>query len=72
MTYLNSINFLKNREEIVMAGSFNAGIATLLWSDYFKSQTTGSIKLIADATLFMNSMNYKHNRSVIENRMKQI
>jgi hypothetical protein len=48
-----------------MVGSFNAGIAALLWSDYFKSQTTGSLRIIADATLFQNSMNYKLNRSVI-------
>lgn len=61
VNYLNKINFLKNREEVVMVGSFNAGIGMLAWSDYFKAQTNGKFKLIADATLFLNAMNFKHN-----------
>lgn len=48
-----------------MVGSFNAGIGALLWSDYFKAQTNGQFKLIADATLFLNSFNYKHNETRI-------
>jgi len=55
-----------------MVGSFNAGIGMLAWSDYFKAQTNGKFKLIADATLFLNSMNFKHNEPRIENRMKQL
>jgi hypothetical protein len=41
VTYLNKINFLKNREEVVMVGSFNSGVAALQWSDYFMAQTQG-------------------------------
>jgi len=55
-----------------MVGSFNAGIAALQWSDYFKAQTNGKFRVIADATLFLNAMNYKHNEPLIENRMKQV
>lgn len=44
-----------------MVGSFNAGIGMLAWSDYFRAQTNGKFKLIADATLFLNSLNFKHN-----------
>lgn len=72
VTYLNKINFLKNREEVVMVGSFNAGVGALLWSDYFRSQTNGKFRVIADATLFLNAYNYRHNSSYIENRMKQV
>lgn len=72
VTYLNKINWLKNREEVVMVGSFNAGIAAMLWSDYFKSQTNGKFRLIADGTLFLNSFNYRHNASYIEERMKMV
>jgi hypothetical protein len=43
-----------------MVGSFNAGIAMLAWSDYFKAQTNAKFRLIADATLFLNAMNFKH------------
>ncbi len=72
VTYLNKINFLKNREEVVMVGSFNAGIGALLWSDYFRAQTNGKFRLIADATLFLNEFNYKHNATVIQDRMEQV
>lgn len=72
VTYLNKINFLKNREEVVMVGSFNAGIGALLWSDYFRSQTNGKFRVIADATLFLNAMNFKHNVPLIEERMKMV
>jgi len=72
VNYLNKINFLKNREEVVMVGSFNSGVAALQWSDYFKSQTSGSFRVIADATVFLNSLNYENNQTVIEDRMRQI
>jgi hypothetical protein len=70
--YLNSIKFLRDRQEIVMVGSFNAGIGMLMWADYFKSQTLGSFRVIADAVLFLNEYNHRHKRYSIENRMKQI
>jgi hypothetical protein len=66
VAYLNKINWLKNREEVVLIGSFNAGIAALLWSDYFKSQTNGKFRVIADGALFLNTYNYRHNSSYIE------
>ena len=72
VSYLNKINWLKNREEVVMVGSFNAGIGAMLWSDYFKSQTNGKFRLIADGTLFLNSYNYRHNATYIEERMKMV
>lgn len=48
-----------------MTGSFNAGIGALLWSDYFKSQTNGQFRIIADGTIFLNEFNYRHNASYI-------
>ena len=59
--YLSKINFLKNREEIVIAGSFNGGVAAQLWSDHIKSQTNAKVKILLDSALYLNSMNYKHN-----------
>lgn len=57
---------------MVIAGTFNGGIGALLWSDYIKSQTNGKVKIVLDGALFLNQMNYKHNQSVIEDRMKQV
>ena len=55
-----------------MVGSFNAGIGMLAWSDYFRAQTNGKFKLIADATLYLNAYSHKHNSYFIEARMKQV
>ena len=72
ISYLNKKNFLKDREEVVIAGTFNGGVAAQLWSDYIKSQTNGKVKLLLDSSLYLNSMNYKLNQSVIEDRMRQV
>jgi hypothetical protein len=72
VAYLNKINWLKNREEIVLIGSFNAGIAAMLYSDYFQAQTNGKVKVIADGTLFLNAYNHRHNASYIEERMQMV
>ena len=66
VTYLNNINWLKNTQEVVLIGSFNPGIAALLWSDYPKAQTNGKFRVIADGSLFLNAYNYRHNASYIE------
>ena len=55
-----------------MVGSFNSGIGALLWSDYFKSQTNGKFKIIADGIIYLNSFNYRHNSRFIEDRMKMV
>ena len=57
---------------MVIVGDFNGGIGALLWSDYIKSQTNGKVKIVLDGSLFLNQMNYKHNQSVIEDRMRQV
>jgi hypothetical protein len=49
-----------------MAGSFNAGIGAMLWSDYFRAQTNGKFRVIADGALFLNAFNYRYNASYIE------
>jgi hypothetical protein len=72
IAYLNKINWLKNREEVVLVGSFNGGIAALLWSDYIRAQTNGKFRIIADATLFLNTHSYRHNNSYIEDRMMMV
>lgn len=72
IAYLNKINWLKNREEVVVVGSFNGGIAALLWSDYIRAQTNGKFRIIADATLFLNTHSYRHNNSYIEDRMMMV
>ena len=59
--YLNKINFLKNREEVVLVGTYNGGVGALLWSDYIKSQTNAKVKIILDGALYLNEMNHKHN-----------
>jgi hypothetical protein len=72
VAYLNKINWLKNREEIVLIGSFNAGIAALLYSDYFQAQTNGKVRVIADGALFLNVFNNRHNSTYIESRMRMV
>jgi hypothetical protein len=71
VAYLHKINFLKAREEVVLAGTFNAAVSALLWSDYFKEQTGGRLSVLVDAAVYLNQMNYKHNQSVIQQRMEQ-
>jgi hypothetical protein len=50
---------------VVIAGSFNAAIAALMWSDVFQNNTNGKVKIIADAGLYLNALNEKNNRTVI-------
>lgn len=72
ITYLNNKGWLADREEVVLAGTFNGGIAALQWSEVFQRNTKGKVKVIADAAFYLNEYNFKHNVSIIEERMRSI
>ena len=72
ITYLNNKGWLANREEVVLAGTFNGGIAALQWSEVFQRNTKAKVKVIADAAFYLNEYNEKHNVSIIEERMRSI
>jgi hypothetical protein len=52
VNYLNSIKWLQNREEILIAGAQNGGLAALAWADYIKGFTKGKVKVLADAAIW--------------------
>lgn len=70
--YLKTHNFLDSMEQIVVAGVFNGGIASLHWQNYLASITKTPIVMLEDAVIFPNAMNYEKNRTVMENRMKMV
>ena len=51
---LNKKGWLLNRDEVVLSGSFNGGIAAVLWSAAFQKNTKNPIKIIADSAYFLN------------------
>lgn len=68
--YLNKIKWLQDRDEILLVGVGNGGLAALAWADYFKSQTKGKVRVLADAGIWENDINDKTNDNFFEKRMK--
>lgn len=54
INYLNKNNLLQNREEVVLVGVGNGGLAALAWADTIKSNTRGKVKVIVDAGVWEN------------------
>ncbi len=59
ITRLNKKGWLQNRDQIVLAGTFNGGVAAVHWSELFQRQTKNPIKVIVDAGYYLNDLNYK-------------
>lgn len=72
VSYLNKIQWLKNREEILLIGVGNGGLGALAWADYFKSQTNGKVRVLADAGIWENDINDKTKDNFFEKRMKTL
>jgi hypothetical protein len=72
INYLNNKGWLMNREEVVLAGTFNAGVAALQWSEVFQKNTKATVKIISDAAYYLNEQNPQHGQSIIEERMRSI
>lgn len=69
---MNKNNLLANREEVVIAGIGNGGLAALLWADTIKASTKGKVKLLIDGGVWENSLNQRTQAPVFENRMKML
>lgn len=54
INYLKKINFIQNRDEVLLIGIGNGGLGALSWADYIKSQTKGKVRVLADAGIWEN------------------
>ncbi len=54
INYLNKLNWLENREQILLVGVGNGALGAMAWADYFKSQTKGKVRVLADAGIWEN------------------
>ncbi len=54
INYLNKNNLLANREEIVIVGVGNGGLAALAWADTFKLNTRGKVRVLIDSGVWEN------------------
>jgi len=69
--YLDKYWKLRSREEIVMVGSYNSAIAAMMWTEYIQTLTSVPIKIIADASIFQNTLNHKSNQMIQQQRLEQ-
>lgn len=72
MNYLNKINWLKDREEVLLVGVGNGGLGALAWANYIKTQTKGKVRVLVDAGIWENDINDKTNDNYFEKRMKTL
>ncbi len=54
INYLKKINFIQNRDEVLLIGIGNGGLGALAWADYIKTQTKGKVRVLADAGIWEN------------------
>lgn len=52
-------NLLANREEILIVGIGNGGLAALAWADTIKSYTKGKVRIMVDGAVLENEVNQK-------------
>lgn len=52
-------NLLANKDEIMIVGAGNGGLAALAWADYIKANTKGKVKVMVDAGIWENEVNDK-------------
>ena len=69
--YLEQNWKLKTREEIVLVGSYNSAIAALMWTEYVQSRTPSPVRVIADASIFQNTLNHKTKEMTQQLRLEQ-
>lgn len=69
---MKKINFIQNREEVLLVGVENGGLAALAWADYIKTQTTGKVRVLADASVWENDVNDKTQDNSFEKRMTNL
>ncbi len=49
-------NYIQNREEIVIVGELNGGIAALAWVDYIRTITKAKVRVLLDAAVWENDL----------------
>lgn len=49
---MKKINFIQDREEVLLVGIGNGGLGALAWADYAKTQTKGKVRVLADAGIW--------------------
>lgn len=54
LNYMNKNNMLANKQEIVVAGVGNGGLAALAWADTIKMNTKGKVRVLVDSGVWEN------------------
>ena len=69
---MNKNNLLANKEEILIVGVGNGGLAALAWAEIIKASTKGKVRVMVDGGVWENEVNEKTKAPVLENRMKML
>lgn len=69
---MNKNKLLENKEEILIVGLGNGGLAALAWADTIKASTKGKVRVMVDSGVWENELNQKTNVAVFENRMRMM
>jgi threonine dehydrogenase-like Zn-dependent dehydrogenase len=51
---MNKNNLLANRDEVVIVGIGNGGLAALAWADKIKASTKGKVRVMVDGGIWEN------------------
>ena len=61
---MNKNNLLANKEEILIVGIGNGGLAALAWADTIKANTKGRVRVMVDGAIWENDINQKTKTAV--------
>lgn len=61
---MNKNNLLANKEEILIVGIGNGGLAALAWADTIKGNTKGRVRVMVDGAIWENDINQKTKTAV--------
>ena len=67
---MTKIGFIQDREEVILVGQGNGGLAALAWADYVKGFTKGRVRVMPDAGMFEGALNDKTKDKYYDNRKK--
>lgn len=59
--YLKDKGYLSNKEDVVIAGSYNGALAAMQWAPTLQTFTSTRVRLLLDAGLYFNLPNHKTN-----------
>jgi hypothetical protein len=54
INFMNKNNLLANRDEVIIVGIGNGGLAALAWADKIKASTKGKVRVMVDGGIWEN------------------